>query len=548
MAGFGLAAGAGFAGGFAQAFNTARHQQQELELEKQRMQNQQQRELLARADGDRKEIWDHISDIIKATRAAGSDHNTTMNLISKFMPALERLTKSSGRDASMIAPQLAAMLAVPSSYDIERGDGGGGGQRQQMAGAGGQMGAQGPIGAQDQKRDTAFDQAPSSYTPGMEQGPSPGTAGPVPFMSGQVGGASQPAAGPDMQPMQQPDAAGSMGAQQEQQPDETAALDQKIERIGRAMSVAETPGRQKFLAIELQDLLRQKSGKNVHLFPMKDGSGVHVVDMTSGRTKDIMFPKSVSKEQEATLDPNDPGDLFLKNSNIPADKWALIKDIHSGMSRMPASGRGGSIELRSWVAGYGNALGEPYDENKYYNRRIIVTAASKADSGSLTALQKQRDVNSVFVRQAEKIGNRIDKLVQKIDKTGIPVIEKLSREGRRTYLGDPDVAAFDAAMVPWRTEVARVIMSNPNLAGQLTDSARKEVEQALPEGISYEQFKAANSIIKQEFGDRINSMDEGIRIVKERMGIEKSGPPVELKPEDLRNMSDDELQKLIDGQ
>jgi hypothetical protein len=72
MAGFGLAAGAGFASGFGQAFTNSFHQQQEIQLQRQRLQMEQQREMLSRAEDDRAKLAKTIEDHAQSLLAQGN--------------------------------------------------------------------------------------------------------------------------------------------------------------------------------------------------------------------------------------------------------------------------------------------------------------------------------------------------------------------------------------------------------------------------------------------------------------------------------------------
>jgi hypothetical protein len=252
-------------------FSPALRQQEEMKLRQQGQAAQQQRELMARADKDRSDLWKTISEHARSMLAQGVPQDGIMKALAGPVQALERLTKSRGHDPSLVAPSLGMILSQSSPADILGG--GGGQQRAQPA------------------RDTAFDQAPQSFTPGMQQGPSPGDAGAVPFMSGQVGGAMQPAAGPAIQPF---------GGQH---PEVNAVLDEQINRTLRAMQAARTPEERKFIARQADVLLAQRSGKGVKTFPMQDGSGLHVYDPSTDEMHDVPFPKTAEDQTTQQSEP-----------------------------------------------------------------------------------------------------------------------------------------------------------------------------------------------------------------------------------------------------
>jgi YHS domain-containing protein len=90
-------------------------------------------------------------------------------------------------------------------------------------------------------------------------------------------------------------------------------------------------------------------------------------------------------------------------------------------------------------------------------------------------------------------------------------------------MGSTEVAAFKAAQQVAAPEVAR-ILTNPNLAGQLTDSARHEAEQVLSGDYSFNQLVAVANTLKQDFANRKTSYAEQINEIKGRMTPNQQAP------------------------
>lgn len=145
----------------------------------------------------------------------------------------------------------------------------------------------------------------------------------------------------------------------------------------------------------------------------------------------------------------------------------------------------------------------------------------KADSASLTQATKSLDAVTSFSNTAIKNGDVLVKMAKEVDATGVPLIERWIRAGRQAT-GDPKVAAFNAQMRVYIPEVAK-ILSNPNLTGQLTDTARKEIESVVSGGASAEQILAIHNTLKTDFANRENSIKEQISEIKKRMGEKKGG-------------------------
>jgi hypothetical protein len=87
-------------------------------------------------------------------------------------------------------------------------------------------------------------------------------------------------------------------------------------------------------------------------------------------------------------------------------------------------------------------------------------------------------------------------------------------------LGSPDQAAYDAARQVALNEVAKIV-SNPNLSGQLSDSARKEIEAFNPNSATLKQSVAVMRILKQDMSNRAAAYDTQIGEIKGRISGKK---------------------------
>lgn len=140
----------------------------------------------------------------------------------------------------------------------------------------------------------------------------------------------------------------------------------------------------------------------------------------------------------------------------------------------------------------------------------------RADSNSLNKLTMSYDAIVAFEQTAVRNGRMLVDLANKVDVTGMPVVERWIRAGRRAVEGDPDVSAFNAQMQVYRTEAAR-ILTNPNLTGQLTDSARHEVESFLSTNDSAEQITRVVNLLERDFENRKGTMVQQMDAIRDRM-------------------------------
>jgi hypothetical protein len=116
-------------------------------------------------------------------------------------------------------------------------------------------------------------------------------------------------------------------------------------------------------------------------------------------------------------------------------------------------------------------------------------AEQAANSASLTQLQKNADAVDAFAKTAES--NR---------------------------------AVFDTIRQSLQSEYARLV-SQPSLGGQLSDSARKEIETALSPNATVAQMKAALDTFATESNNRKNAIAGQLSEVRGRMSGSGSGAP-----------------------
>lgn len=151
--------------------------------------------------------------------------------------------------------------------------------------------------------------------------------------------------------------------------------------------------------------------------------------------------------------------------------------------------------------------------------------ALKADQASLNKMVPQYDAVTAFENTMENIGEQLVKIAEKVDATGVPAIERWIRAGKKSVTGDEDVIELNARMQTFRTEAARII-NNPNLVGVLSDSARHEIEEIIPNSASAGQIKRGVKTLVNEAQVRRDEIEDQMRIIKGRMkqGAKKSEP------------------------
>lgn len=186
----------------------------------------------------------------------------------------------------------------------------------------------------------------------------------------------------------------------------------------------------------------------------------------------------------------------------PAGLDAAAK-MYAQTGQLPAMGMGGkAANVRAAII---NRAAELFPD--------LNIAANKAEygatSGTLTQLQKQRGAIGAFEQTAQKNIDLFLAQAGKVVDTGSPLANTAARLVTGKMLGSPDQAAYDAARQVAINEIAK-ITSNPTLAGQLSDTARKEVEVFNPQNATLKQTVAVMKLLKQDMANRAQSLDDAI--------------------------------------
>lgn len=139
-----------------------------------------------------------------------------------------------------------------------------------------------------------------------------------------------------------------------------------------------------------------------------------------------------------------------------------------------------------------------------------------ADKDSLTKLTTQRAAINAFEQTAQKNIDMFLDTAGKIVDTGSPLANTAVRFVTGKLIGSPDQAAYDAARQVAVNEVAK-ITGNPTLAGQLSDTARKEVAAFNPSNATLKQSVAVMRLLKRDMANRITSLDTELEHIRGRL-------------------------------
>jgi len=154
---------------------------------------------------------------------------------------------------------------------------------------------------------------------------------------------------------------------------------------------------------------------------------------------------------------------------------------------------------------------------------IQLRANAKAESGSIQKLVGQQNAITAFEKLAKFNGQRVLELLDKVDATGVPMIEGVRRAGT-AKLGGVDAAEFASVLTTFQQEAAR-ILANPNMTGVVTDSLRAEVMKMTPDSMSTDQGKRVINRLFTEMDVRKSAIDDQIKTSEASLAPPGSGGP-----------------------
>lgn len=160
-------------------------------------------------------------------------------------------------------------------------------------------------------------------------------------------------------------------------------------------------------------------------------------------------------------------------------------------------------------------------------------AANKANydatKSALTQLTKTSAAVEAFSRTAQANLEQFISAARKVRDSGSPWINRGLRSIDRNVLGKPEQSVYDAARQVALTEIARVV-SNPSLAGVLSDSARQEMQAVLSGDATLAQTLKAAELLMQDMKNRKQGLSTEIQTLQDQLkgtpqGESKAQPP-----------------------
>jgi hypothetical protein len=145
-------------------------------------------------------------------------------------------------------------------------------------------------------------------------------------------------------------------------------------------------------------------------------------------------------------------------------------------------------------------------------------AEFKSNSMALTAVTKDISAIRPYKEMLDTNAEVLKDLAGKVIKTDVALANKPINWIGQNVTGSEDVAEFMAQMQIVQTEAARVL-NNPRLVGQLTDSARHEMQNVIKGELSLGQTERVINRIQQDGKNRVDAMNREQERLKKAMRV-----------------------------
>lgn len=229
---------------------------------------------------------------------------------------------------------------------------------------------------------------------------------------------------------------------------------------------------------------------------MKQQEQVRQFGITDQRIKSEGDANRAAASLGAADSPSDLGDDAVVNAAHRYNMDGTLPPM--GMGKSGATGRTAILNKAAELAKAAGVLPEDQRTQQVTN---------KANSSALTQIQKQQTMVGAFERNFVKNADIALELSEKVDRSGMPIINKWVNAGKRSVGGDPDLAAFDASIKAVANEYAKIISgSMGNTATAMGEI--KKIEALLNAAQTPQQVASVVNLMKRETKNRMAGFDE----------------------------------------
>lgn len=184
-----------------------------------------------------------------------------------------------------------------------------------------------------------------------------------------------------------------------------------------------------------------------------------------------------------------------------------------GMGNAGSQARSAILNRAAELAG---ANGLSPDEQR------IAQIGNKGNSAAISKLQQQKTMVGAFERNFNMNADIVKEFSAKVDRTGVPIMNKWINAGKRAVAGDPELSAFDASVKAVSNEYAKIVsgsMGNTAVA----EGEIKKIESLLNAAQTPQQVTAVVNLMQRETHNRMQGFDDEMSSLRESMKQKKAG-------------------------
>lgn len=243
-------------------------------------------------------------------------------------------------------------------------------------------------------------------------------------------------------------------------------------------------------------------------------------------------------------------DMFRLRQTLVSPEWdpdavEMAAQAFATTGKMPQLGLGNQ-PLRKQI---GERAAQILKERAGGSEEGLKTLAGKeagysADKAALTKMTQMTSQIEAFENTAKANLGIMKETLQKLVDTGSPWLNAPYRKVLEQGAGDPNITAFHTARQVFVTEASR-ILNNPNLVGQLSDTARAEVGTLIRPDATIAQVHAAADILTRDMHNRVGFLRDQVSKIRSRVG-QQSEPGQEETPPGIRKFKRDATGKLVE--
>lgn len=192
-------------------------------------------------------------------------------------------------------------------------------------------------------------------------------------------------------------------------------------------------------------------------------------------------------------------DMSPEGLDLAAETYRSTGKLPTGLFRVP----GAVVRVINRASELSAAAGEDAKAT------MLRQQSFNAQKTALAQVVKQKNMVGAFEKTAQRNMELAHQLSAKVDRSGVPLLNKAIMHFKQNVTGDPDTAAFVNALIAARTEYAKVLSGATGAQG-ITDSARREAEDLFSKATSPAQLDAVMQTATAEMANRMAAFDDQI--------------------------------------